>query len=98
MISNFSWFPEIFISPGGTPNGKKIIDEHHAMPNKTIISNGHQLANKTVRLNFTLFADRNVFLNFNKWTNECVVANCTTVNIDRLNHFYIGAEFHILNG
>lgn len=67
------------ITPGRTPFGKKIVDEHDAMPYKAMIAYINQLANKSMGLYLAVTSDRHLFLYFSKRTDKGIIANGTTV-------------------
>ena len=100
VCSNAYVIPKFCCSPSvricvRTPANKRIIDEHGAMRNEAFVSNRYELTDERVRLNSASLPDRYSLLYFYEWSDEAVIANCASIEIDRLHDSYVFTERYI---
>ena len=81
--------------PRRAAGGKRVVDEHHAMADKTILADRHQFADKGMRLHAGAGADHRALLNLGEGSDETIVADLAAVEIARLDDLDPRAEFDI---
>ena len=68
----------------GGGSGVAVIDEHDTMADENIVFDGDALAYKRMALDFAVSSNGSVFLDFDKGADAAVVADCTTVQVDKI--------------
>ena len=79
----------------GPPLAECVIDEHHAMADKTILADRHQLADEGMRLHAGAGADHRALLDLGKRSDEAIVADLAAVQVARLDDLDARAEFDV---
>jgi hypothetical protein len=92
--------------PGRTPQTavwrrtaliKEIVDEHRSVRDKTVVPDRDQLANKGMRLDTASLPNLHSLLDFDERTDERIVIDIATIEIDRLDNGDVLSEFDIDN-
>jgi hypothetical protein len=94
MVAKFGRAPEIAASRR-TSLIKEIVDEHRSMGDKTVVPDRDELANKGVRLDTASLPNLHSLLDFDERTDERVVIDLATIEIDRLHNGDVLPEFDI---
>lgn len=76
---------------------KEIINEHGAMRNKAIVADRHQITDKRVGLNPASLPDLCSLLYLDEWSDERVVSNGASVEVNGLNHSNVFTKLNIDN-
>ncbi len=83
--------------PEGPPLAEGIVDEHHAMADKTILADRDQLADKGMRLHPGAGADRGALLDLGKRPDKAIVADPAAVEVAGLHDLDPRAELDVAN-
>lgn len=85
-IADVGRFPKALVATSWATVREQVVNEHHPVCNHAITPDSDQFTDEGMGLNPCAGANRHVFLNFNKWPNERIIANCATIDVDRLNN------------
>ena len=72
-----------------------IVNKHHTMTDKCLVFYRYPFTNKCVALNFDSFSNSHAFLDLDKGPDFGVIANLTTIEIDKGIDFHITPNFDI---
>jgi hypothetical protein len=73
----------------------RVVDKSHAVANKDAILNGYALADKGMARNFAITSNVRILLDLDKSPDLCVVADLTTVKVDKFRQLHVRAKFHV---
>jgi hypothetical protein len=86
MVSYISMLPFGLIACRRPSLREQVVNEHHAMPDKTMITDIHQLADKRMGLDLAPAPDRHLFLYLGKWADKTMIPDPAAIKIYRLHH------------
>src|SRR5665213_1793612 len=87
--------PQLLAAARRPVGGERVVDEHHAMTDKTVIADRHQFADEGMRLHAGTGADAGAFLDLGKGSDEAIVSDLAAVDVARFHYPDPGAEFDI---
>ena len=93
-VAKFGRAPKVAASRRISFN-KEIVDEHRSVRDEAVVPDRDELADKRMGLNPASLADIYSFLNFNERTDERIVIDFATIEIDWLHNGDVLPEFDI---
>ena len=94
-IADHGLAPQLLASARRAAGREGVVDEHHAMADKTVLADRHQFADEGMGLHPGAGADHRAFLDFRKRPDKTVIADLAAVEIAGLDDPDPRAEFDV---
>src|SRR5882757_5187686 len=94
-VADHGWPPQLLAPASRSAGRKRIVDEHHAMADKTVLADRYEFADESMRLHPGAGADDCALLDLRERPDQAIIADPAAVDIARLDDPDPGAELDV---